>query len=67
MPRQKLKLPNPHDEFTKSVFRELPHARGLLRGYLPREIEQLCVWSTLRLERDAFSTEELGNEFADLR
>ncbi len=66
MTQKTSKPPNPHDEFTKSVFQELHHARGLFRGYLPQEISQHCDWKTLRLERDAFSSDELMNEFADL-
>lgn len=61
-----LKPPNPHDEFTKNVFQELPHARGLFRGYLPKEVSALCVWRTLKLESSSFSNDELGREFADL-
>jgi hypothetical protein len=58
--------PNPHDAFVKSVFHELPHARGLFRGYLPPTIDALLDWKTLRLERDSFLSDELASEFADL-
>lgn len=60
------KATNPHDEFAKSVFRELPQARGLFCSYLPSRIAGLFDWQSLRLERDAFSTKELVGEYADL-
>ena len=67
MPKKaKRTKPNPHDEYAKSIYQELPHAAGLFQGYLPRRMSDELDWSTLRLEREAFITDGLSSEFADL-
>jgi hypothetical protein len=58
---------NPHDAYTKSVFREIPQARGFFRGYLPPEVQGMFDWRTLRLETESFLSDQLQRDFADLR
>ncbi|MEK9146196.1 MAG: Rpn family recombination-promoting nuclease/putative transposase, partial [Elusimicrobiota bacterium] len=60
------RIPNPHDAYAKSVFRELPEARGFFRGYLPARVVRLFDWTSLRLESESFVKDDLAREFADL-
>jgi hypothetical protein len=60
------RTPNPHDAYAKSVFRELPEARGFFRGYLPARVARLFDWTSLRLESESFVKDDLAREFADL-
>ena len=60
-------ISNPHDAYAKSVFREIPQARGFFRGYLPDEVRDLFDWRTLRVETASFVSDELQRQFADLR
>ena len=65
-PRRSSRAPSPHDAYAKSVFRELPEARGFFRGYLPAKVVRLFDWTSLRLESESFVKDDLGREFADL-
>ncbi len=60
------RTPNPHDAYAKSVFRELPEARGFFCGYLPARVVRLFDWTSLRLESESFVKDDLAREFADL-
>ena len=53
---------NPHDAYAKSVFRRLPHARGLFRAYLPDEVAALFDWRTLQLETESFLVGSSGQK-----
>jgi hypothetical protein len=58
---------SPHDAYAQSVFRELPQARAFSCAYLPPDVQALCDWPTLRLERGSFVSDELRRSFTDLR
>jgi hypothetical protein len=58
---------NPHDAYAKSVFGEIPQARAFFRDYLPEAVQALFDWRTLRLETANFVSDDLQQQFADLR
>ena len=64
---QRQSVANPHDAYVKSVFRQTPQARAFFRGYLPQDVQSLFDWRTLRLETTSFLSDELQQDFADLR
>ena len=56
----------PHDEFFKSVFSDLGHARDFLQGVLPPEVVRLLDLSQLSPEPTSFISDALKETLADL-
>jgi predicted transposase/invertase (TIGR01784 family) len=56
----------PHDEFFKEIFGDLDHARDLLRGILPSDLQEILDLDHLQRENSSFLTAQLAEDFADL-
>jgi hypothetical protein len=60
-------MPNPHDGFSKYVFRNLRRAREELANAVGPRLAALIDWDTLRLEPTELADQALDARYADLR
>ena len=59
-------MPAPHDQLFWQVFSDPKHAVGELRALLPKSIEPLVAWDTLRRLPATYKDAEHGDQHADL-